>query len=175
MSSAIDFDFHAITMQSGAAPFHTNAKERLASLPPASEYQSLDYRQQRAYRATQGDQPYAPDEPGCCGLFQNYGPSGRIIEFVSFLLSLACLIGTFGALIAAYVAEPEHDQRPRFAEVRICAIACSMFAAASSTHFIWTSPSLNKSGMVGILIAMGLPSIAIIVGSDAMASRWSTR
>ena len=62
MSSAIDFDFQAIRMQSGAAPFHTNAKERLLSLPASED--GLDYRQQRAYRATQGDQQYDPDKKG---------------------------------------------------------------------------------------------------------------
>lgn len=134
MSSAIDFDFHAITMQSGAAPFHTNAKERLASLPAAEAYAGLDYRQQRAYRATQGDQPYAPVEPGCCGLVQNYGPSGRFIEFVSFLLSLACLIGTVGALIAAYVAEDEHDQHPRLAEVRMSKEVLLFTAETAMVH-----------------------------------------
>jgi hypothetical protein len=117
MSSAIDFDFQAIRMQSGAAPFHTNANERLLSLSASED--GLDYRQQRAYRATQGDQPYAPDKKGCCGLFTNYGPKGRIIEFVSFGLSLACLFGTFVALMIAFAAEPEHGERPRLAVVRM--------------------------------------------------------
>lgn len=124
MSSAIDFDFQAIRMQSGAAPFHTNAKERLLYEP--SSIEELDYRKLRAHLATVGDQPYKPQDLGCCGLFAsccglvaNYGPSGRIIEFVSFGLSLVCLFGTFVALMVAVAAKPEHGERPRLAEVRM--------------------------------------------------------
>ena len=38
---------------------------------------------------------------------------------VSSILSLACLFGTFVALIIALAAEPEHDERPRLAVVRM--------------------------------------------------------
>ena len=113
MSSAIDFDFQAIRMQSGAAPFHTNAKERLLYDP--SSIEELDYRKLRAHLATVGDQPYAPDKKGCWG----YGPSGRIIELVSCILSFFCLFGTFVALMVAVFHEPEHGERPREAVVRM--------------------------------------------------------
>jgi hypothetical protein len=114
MSSAIDFDFQTIRMQSGAAPFHTDAKERLYG--PVNKD---DPRDQLAYNVSLEDLPYNPKDLGCCGLFKNYGPSGRIIEFVSFGLSLACLFSTFVALIIALAAEPEHGERPRLAVERM--------------------------------------------------------
>jgi len=109
MSSAIDFDFQAIRMQSGAAPFHTNVKERLLYEP--SSIEDLDYRKLRAHIATVGDQPYAPEKKGCCGLFTDYGPSGRIIEFVSFLLSLACLFGTLVVFFIAIFEKSDHGKQ----------------------------------------------------------------
>jgi hypothetical protein len=113
MSSAIDFDFQAIRMQPGAAPLHTNAKERL--LYPLD---AVGYREEKAFKATEADFPLQ-EEPGFCGCFTSFGPLGRFIELVSFWLSLACLFGTFVALIIALAAEPEHEERPRLAVVRM--------------------------------------------------------
>ncbi len=87
MSSAIDFDFQAIRMQSGAAPFHTNAaKERL--IGPANKD---DYREQRAYQSSAGDQPYKPENTGCCGFLKSQGPSARIIE-LNKLFAVGCVL-----------------------------------------------------------------------------------
>lgn len=117
MSSAIDFDFQAIRMQSNAAPFYTNAKERTLVFDPLKE--NMDYRERRANQATKEDQPYQQDKTGCCGLAESYGPSGRIIELVSCVLSLICLFVTFVYLMIAVTSEPEHGVRPRLAEVRM--------------------------------------------------------
>jgi len=117
MSSAIDFDFRAIRMQASDAPFHTNAKERLLYEP--SSIEDLDYRKLRAHIATVGDQPYQSDQTGCCGFFKRYGPPGRVIEFISSLLSGLCLLGTFVALVIALNDKDAHGERFRLGVVRL--------------------------------------------------------
>jgi hypothetical protein len=122
MSSAIDFDFNAVRMQVSA--WQTGAKERLLPerLQPDAEGNfsyTNDYRQQRAATATQEDMPYKPEEKGCCGFMQERGPPGRIIEFVSFWLSLFCLLGIVIALGIANTLKDEHGQYSRRAEIRL--------------------------------------------------------
>jgi len=114
MSSAIDFDFQAITMQSGAAPFHTNQNERLLN----GVQPERNYRERKASEARRDDL-LLEKEHGVCGLFTNFGPSGRIIEFGSFVLSLICLFLTFVALGIALNSAPEHEVKTRLVEVRM--------------------------------------------------------
>ncbi len=99
MATALDFDFGSAKIQA----WQTSANVRQPS-SFASEYEK-----ELAKLVRDGDEQYDPENTGCYGCFQSYGPSGRFIEFMSAVLSLLCLLGTVGVLCWAYARQPDKE------------------------------------------------------------------
>lgn len=101
MSSAIDFDFSAVRMQS--SPWHTGAKSRLYA-DQVSTSRDDDREGFQAHAVAQDDQPYIPGETKFCGItFKQWGPdTGKWIECVSWGLSCTALVVTSGFWGNAY-------------------------------------------------------------------------
>lgn len=173
MSSAIDFDFSAVRMQS--SPWHTGAKSRLYA-DQVSTSRDDDREGFQAHAVAQDDQPYIPGETKFCGItFKQWGPdTGKWIECVSWGLSCTALVVTsgFGAMhtetqTVAMINAPLFDSIKRCCCLRMtrpwptpcitCRLNITSFARVRILKWTCRSPACQRPMSRTSLLAKTVP------------------